>query len=329
MKKMFAVLLAAALFAGSFARALDYPAQPITLICGWDAGGSSDLACRVIAKLANKYMGVSMNVVNRPGGNGAVSLGEMAARTRPDGYTIALCASGGFTTMPFVQETGYSIDDFTFLTGVSSEPLAVIVSASSGIDSLQDVKAAYEKNPQPVIYGMSGSNGHNHMYAIKMFRAMGVEDQIIPYSGASGAITALLGGEVDMILIHPGMVLPAIKSGEVKVIAMLYEKRIPAFPDVPTVEELGLGKIHAETYKGLLVPKATPLEVVAYLNEKINEIMKDGEYTGFLAANGIEPSLFLKPGQFRQALDADIQTLWPLMEELKVLKAGAVRPAAK
>lgn len=326
MKKMLAVLLAAVLMTGASVRALDFPNQPVTLVCGWAAGGSSDLMCRVIAKLSEKYMGVTMNVVNRDGGNGAVSLGEMAARTAPDGYTMALCASGGFTTMPFVQDTGYTIDDFEFVTGISSEPLAVIVSSNSEIKSLQDIVDRYKEDKAPVIYGMSGSNGHNHMFAIKIFRAMGVEDQIIPYSGASGAITALLGGEVDVILVHPGMVLPSIASGEVKPVAMLYDKRIPAFPDVPTVEELGYGRLHAETYKGLIVPKATPPEVVAYLNEKITAIMQDKEYIDFLANNGIEPSLFTKPGEFRAALENDVQALWPLMEELKVLKPGAARP---
>lgn len=327
LKRILAVAAVALFAATSFSAALDFPKQPLTVVCGWAAGGSSDLTCRMVSKLAKKYFGVNANVVNRPGGNGAVALGEMAARTKADGYTIALFASGGFTTMPFVQETGYTIDDFAFIIGSTSEALAVVVREDSELKNLQDIVGMYKKTGDPVNYGMSGSNGHNHMYTIKMFENMGVKEQIIPYPGASGAITALLGEEVEMIMVHPGQVISNIESGDVRLIAMVYNERLAAFPDCPTVEEQGFGKVHADTYKGFIAPKDTDPEIVKWLNEKMNAMMQDPEYIDFLAKNALEKNPYTKVGQIKEVLEKDVQELWPLMEELKVLKPGAVRPA--
>lgn len=327
MKRIWCLVLLAALAAVPGAAALDYPTQPITVVCPWAAGGSSDLTCRIVVKLARRYFGVNANVVNRPGGNGAVYLGEMASRAQTDGHTISLFASGGFTTMPFVQETGYSIDDFAFIIGSTSEALAVIVSGDSDLQSLQDVVERHQRDGEPVNYGMSGSNGHNHMYAIKMFENMGVDQQIIPYPGASGAITALLGGEVEMIMVHPGQVLSNLESGDVRLIAMMYNERLPSFPDCPTVEEQGFGAIHADTYKGFLLPAGTDPEIVAWLNEKMNAMFQDPEYLDFLKLNALERNPYTAVNEVRTVLEKDIQILWPLMEELGVLRPDAVRPA--
>ncbi|MDR1519590.1 MAG: tripartite tricarboxylate transporter substrate binding protein [Planctomycetota bacterium] len=327
-RTVFAAFLVIATATVSPLHGIDYPTQPITLVCPWDAGGSSDLSCRVIGSLGRKYMGTTINVVNRPGGNGAVAYGEMASRTKADGYTMSLCASGGFNSMPFVQDTGYTIDDFEFIAGTTTEPLAVIVHSDSDLHNLQDIVDRFKKTGEPVAYGMSGSNSPNHLYTIKMFRNMGVKEQIVPYSGAAGALTALLGNEVEMIIIHPGMVLGSIENGDARVIAMMFKDRVPTFPDVPTVEEQGFGLIHVETYKAIIVPRDTNPEIVKWLNEKLNLIMQDQEWIDFLKNNGIEKTRYKQLGEYRNALEKDIQLLWPLMEELKLLKPGAVKPSA-
>lgn len=305
--------------------ALNYPTKPITIICPWAPGGSSDLTVRAIASLSPKYLGVNMNVVNREGGNGAVALTEMARTTAADGYTISLCSAGNFTTMPFVQDVGYEIDDFKFVIGTTSEPLAVIVRSNSQLKSLKDIVDRYQKDRKPVLHGQSGANGANHMHSIEMFRAMGVEERVVPYSGAATALAALLGDEVEMILIHPGMVMSHIESGDVRLIAMVYNERVPTFGDVPTVEEQGYGKVHAETYKSLIVPKNTDQAIVSWLTEQFDKMMEDPEYLAFLKNNGLERSYYLGD-EVSKVIKAEVLTLWPLMEELNILKKGAVKP---
>lgn len=305
---------------------LNYPTKPITIICPWAPGGSSDLTVRTIASLSEKYLGVTMNVVNREGGNGAVALTELAKTTAADGYTISLCSAGNFTTMPFVQDVGFAIDDFKFVIGTTSEPLAVIVKSDSELTNLKDIVDRYKKDGKTVLHGQSGANGANHMHSIEMFRNMGVPEKIVPYSGASAALAALLGGEVEMILIHPGMVISHINSGTVRLIAMVYNERVPTFGDVPTVEEQGYGKVHAETYKSLVVPAKTDPAIVSWLTARFDEMMADPAYIEFLKNNGLERSYYLGD-EVSKVIKAEVLTLWPLMEELKILKKGAVKPA--
>ncbi|MGE4283487.1 MAG: tripartite tricarboxylate transporter substrate binding protein [Clostridia bacterium] len=296
-------------------KTLDYPKKPITLIVPWAAGGSSDLTCRAIAALSQKYLGTAMNVVNREGGNGAVALTEMANKIKPDGYTISLSSAGNFTTMPFVQDVNYTIDSFKYLIGTTSEPLAVIVRKDSELNSLQDIV----KRGTKVLHGQSGSNGANHMHSKRLFKAMGVEEEIVPFSGASTAIAALLGGQVEMILVHPGMVMSSIESGEVKLISMIYNERVPTFPDVKTPEEEGFGKIHAETYKNLLVHADTDPKIIEFLTEKLDQLMRDPQFLDFLKNNGLERSYY-KGEEVKKVMQADSDILVPMMKELGIIK---------
>lgn len=321
-----AILLSALLGMPGLAKSLDYPRQPITLICPWAAGGSSDLSCRTIASLSRKYLGAPMNVVNRPGGNGAVALGELANNIRPDGYTISLFSNGGFITMPYIQDVTFNLDNLAFIIGTTSEPLAVIVRADSQLTSLKDVVNRYRRTKIPVTNGQSGINGVPYMFSVLMFRNMEVEQNVVPYPGASEALSAMLGGEVEMIIIHPGMVLSSLQSGEARLIAMIYNRRVPTFPDCPTVEEQGFGQVHAETYKGLVAPAATDPAIIEWLADGMRKIEKDPVWLDFLKNNGIEPTLFDNGTAIKKALQGDVTRLWPVMEELKLLKPGAAKP---
>lgn len=327
-RRFFAAMVVCMTMMMSWTMALDYPTQPITIICPWAAGGSSDLTCRMVANLAKKHLGVAANVVNRPGGNGAVAYAELAKTIKPDGYTFSLFASGGFVVMPFVQDVGYNIDDFTFVIGTTSEPLAVVVRDDSDLKSLKDVVERFKKTGEPVVNGQSGINGAPYLFSVQMFNNMGVKSRVVPYPGASEAITALLGGELEMALVHPGQVLGNIQSGDVRLIAMVYGERVPSFKDVPTVEEQGFGRIHAETYKGFIIPAKTDPAIVAWLNERLAKLMDDPEYVKFLKNNGLEKSLYIKGDDVKAALRNDALKLWPSMEELKLLKPGVVKPAS-
>lgn len=327
MRIRFWAVLAAAVLLTTTSFALDYPTKPITLICPWAPGGSSDLTCRMVASLSRKYLGVNMNVVNRLGGNGSVALAEMANRTAADGYTLCLFAPGPFTIMPYVQDVSHSLDDFEFIIGTTSEPLAVIVRSDSDLKNLNDIVERYKRTNEAIVHGQSGSNSATHMYSVMMFRSLSVAEQIVPYRGASEALTALLGGDVEMIIIHPGMVLSALKNNDVRVIAMINNERAPSFPDVPTVEEQGFARIHCETYKGFIVPKGTDPAIVKFLNEKMRELTRDPEYLAFLKNNGLEVSTYMDGDAVVRAIDNDVQKLWPMIEELGLLKKGAVRPA--
>ena len=302
-----------------------YPTETINLYCPWAAGGSSDLMCRKISEMAGKYLGVEVNVTNVEGGNGAVALGEMASSVEPDGYTISLYSAGNFTTQPYTQDTAFSMDSFAFLKGVSSEPLGVLVPADSEWNCLQDVVDYYKATGETIIHGQSGSNGTNHMWSLVMFNNMGVEQQIVPYSGASGAIAALLGGEVPMIIVQPGQCLGNIEAGEIKCIALFSTGELAAFPGVQTIQQQGFGDVFCETYKGLVVPAGTDPAIVEWLEGKFTEMFADPEWEEFLLVNGI----FVQPLSGQGMVDrmkSEITTLWPMMVDMGILKEGAVQP---
>jgi len=302
-----------------------FPSETINLYCPWAAGGSSDLMCRKISEMAKQYLGVEVNVTNVEGGNGTVALGEMANNVAADGYTISLYSAGNFVTHPYTQDIAFSMDSFAFLKGVSSEPLGVLVPADSEWNCLQDVVDYYKATGETIIHGQSGSNGTNHMWSIVMFENMGVEQQIVPYSGASGAIAALLGGEVPMIIVQPGQCLGNIEAGEIKCIALFSTSELAAFPGVQTIQQQGFGDVFCETYKGLVVPAATDPAIVEWLEAKFTEMFADPEWEAFLNSNGI----FVQPLSGQGMLDrmkSEITTLWPMMEDMGVLKAGAVKP---
>lgn len=302
-----------------------YPEEPINLYCPWAAGGSSDLMCRKIAEMSKEYLGVNMNVTNVEGGNGSVALGEVANNTEGDGYTISLYSAGNFTTMPYTQDVTYSLDSFQFIKGVSSEPLGVIVRGDSEWNCLQDVVDWQKKTGEVVMHGQSGSNGTNHMWSIIMFENMGVKEQIVSYSGASGAIAALLGGEVPMIIVQPGQVLSSIESGDVKCIALFSTDSLDAFPGVQTIEQQGFGEVFCETYKGLVVPADTDPAIVEYLEEGFTKMFASQEWEDFLTSNAI----FVQPLSGSGMVDrmkTEITALWPMMERLGILKDGAVQP---
>jgi tripartite-type tricarboxylate transporter receptor subunit TctC len=268
-----------------------------------------------------------MNVVNKVGGNGVVSLTELAKNTAADGYTMAMMACGNFITAPYVSEVNYTMDDFIFVTGTTTEPLAVAVRGDSPISSLKDIVDQYKKDGEPVMHAQAGKNSVNHLHSIRMFNNMGVLEQIVPYSGAATAIAALLGGEVDIAIVHPGQVIANIQSGDIKLVAMIYKERVSKFADVSTVEEQGYGAVSSEVYKALLVPAGTDQKVVDYLREGLNNLTNDPEFLEFLNANAIEKSTYLDDASNRQALLRDIDRLWPVMDELGLLIPGAVPPA--
>lgn len=306
---------------------LDFPKKPITLVCGWAAGGSSDLTCREIASLSPKYLGVDMNVQTMTGGNGAVSLTTVSKNTKSDGYTIALSTSSLFTTAPFISDLNFSADDYVFLTGVTSEPLAVVVRADSPLKNLDDVVAKYKKDGKSILHGQGGKNGAVHLNSLRLFNELGVGEELVAYSGASTALVGMLNGEVDMAIVHPGMALSQVQSGQARILAIVYKNRIPAFPDAKTVEEQGYSALSCDVFKFLVIKSDTDPAIIEYLRKGLNEMINGPEFKEFLSNNVIQPCVYNDDESLRNAVNDEIQNFWPIMEELGLLKVGAIRPA--
>lgn len=306
-----------------------YPSSPITLYCPWAAGGSSDLMCRQISSMLGKYAdNAVVNVVNREGGNGAVCLGEIAqASGNDDGYTMSFASDATLSINPYVNELLYSADDYTIVGAVAAEYIGLFTRADSQYNSLQDIVDDYAASGKVLKHGQSGAYSRNHLTSMVMFQNMGVKEEIVAYGGASEAIAALLGGDIDFILVAPGQALPYLESGDMKGIAMLSEVRAAAFPDIATVEEQGFGKVSAVANRIVVVPSSTDAEIVSYLRDAFAKLVEDPDWTSFLETNGIMECEWTAE-DLQKHLPEETLALWDVMESLDLLVDGAEKPVA-
>ena len=259
-----------------------FPKGTITFICPWDAGGSSDAISRVVADLGSTYFGTNCVVKNSGGAGGTVATTEFK-NSAADGYSICLEAIGVFTLQPFTRQVNYSLDDFTPVVALTSEPIVMVASKGSGITSLEDLKNAKEVN-----YGFSGSGSLMELSQKLLFEKMDKEATGISYDGSAATLAALLGDHIQVGVSHPGEVKQYIESGDVTPLGIFSEERDPreAFKDIPTFKEQGYD-VNMSVWKFMIVPKNTPADITAYISETLNKITADPKFTEFCEKNNL------------------------------------------
>lgn len=283
MKKIVALFLALSMvFTMAAVAFADYPSSTVTFICPWDAGGSSDLITREIADLFAKKTGVNTAVENQGGAGGTVATTAFAA-SAADGYSICQEAIGVFTLQPFTREVSYSIDDFVPVAMLSIEPIVMLVKADSGIESLADLLAKGS-----LLYGFSGAGSLMELSQKKLFTDAGADAVGIPYDGSAPTLAALLGGFVDCAVCHPGEALAYMESGDLKPIGVFSAERDSReqFNSIPTMKEQGYD-VTMSVWKFMIVPAATPADVVETLTGIMTEITSSEEYQTFCANNNL------------------------------------------
>ncbi len=270
-----AVLAAAALSTGALAA---YPDKPIQLIVPYGAGGSSDLLARAIAQVAPKHFPQPLVVVNKTGGGGIPGRVDVV-RAKPDGYTLLFgWGSGEDLVVPHQRKLPYDLfKDFETVCRMSIHSIVLAVPANSPYKTLADlVKAG--KSKEFLTASVSTKGGSVDITFLLFAKAAGIKVTTIPGTGGSSAITKLVGGHVDFGGGHPSEVLPHIKAGRLRALAVALEERDASVPDVPTFKEAGYDVVTAGSVKGVAVPKGTPKEVVQYLEKKFKEIADDPEF---------------------------------------------------
>lgn len=253
-----------------------YPEKEITLVVPWSAGGSSDLLARALTRAANKTIGKPIIVVNREGAGGGIATSEVA-QSKPDGYTVAIGASGLFTTQPFLKKVNYQISDFDFLIGISDEPVLLTVRADSPDKTLADFIKRAKAEGKVVKYGNSGMGTVPHLCLAYLFQLAEVNSQPVPYKSNTPALAALMGGHIDVSAAHPGEAIPQIKAGKIRALAISSTKRFDSLPDVPTMQELGY-KIDMGVKKFVMVPKGMPAGTRTVLVNTFEQAAADPEF---------------------------------------------------
>lgn len=283
MKRVIAVI-AVALFAflalpAATIAADTYPSKPVTGIVPMAAGGSSDLMARAIEKFWTKYAPQPMVIVNKPGGGGVVGT-EQVVRSRPDGYTLYIgYGSGHDVVMPSLQKMPYDpLKDLVAVARVSIHSVVIVTGAKSPFNSIKDVIAYSKKEGKPVTTAVSVKAGAVDLALTAFGKAAGVDIRTVPFSGGAEAVTALAGGHLMIGGGHPSEVIPHIKAGRFKALAVVLPQRDPTLPNVPTLKEQGIDVATWGSIKGLAAPAGTPKEVVKYIEGTIRKICNDPEF---------------------------------------------------
>jgi tripartite-type tricarboxylate transporter receptor subunit TctC len=249
-----------------------FPTKPIRIVVPYSPGGASDQMMRTIATEMSKTIGQTVYVENRPGAGGVIGMQEVA-RAAPDGHTLVAGNNGTHVVTPLVMKnTPYDpVKDFTPISLVQTTPLWLVVNPAIGVDSLEQLIALAKSKPGQVAFA---SPGNAHTLAIEHLAMMaGVKFSIIPYKGPAQALGDTIAGHVSVFFDTGMAVLPHVKSGKLKALAVASDKRLPMFPNTPTVAELGFPGYDAVGANLLSVPANTPPDVVAKLSKEIRRIV--------------------------------------------------------
>lgn len=304
----------------SGAQAQAYPNKPIRMIIGFPPGGSNDIVARILAPKLSELMGAQFVVENRAGANATIAA-EFVAKSAPDGYTVLLGSTSPLVISPHTYSNlPYdTMRDFAAVTTIAMTPEAVAVHPALPVKDLKTLIALAKMHPGKLDFASAGNGGLPHL-AIELFKTLAnLNLQHVPFKGAGPAVTDLLGGHVQGIIMDFPAVYAHMKSGKLRGIALTAEKRISLMPDLPTSGEQGLPGLLAVNWFAIMAPARTPAPVVSRLHTSLLKAVNAPDSKERLAAVGVEPFI-----QGSSALAADF-----LKDELvrwgKVAKASGAR----
>jgi tripartite-type tricarboxylate transporter receptor subunit TctC len=280
-----------------------YPARPVRIITPNAAGGSSDVLARLLGHKLTEGWGQQVVIDNRPGGNGYIG-GETLARAPADGYTLIVISPTHIIT-PLLMPAPYDpVKGFTAVAAIGSTDFLLALHPSLPAGTLQELIALAKSKPGQLNYASAGSGSPAHLANALFNMIAGVSMQHIPYKGGGPALTALIGGEVQLYFAIPIATLPHVKSGRLKAIAIGSDARLPSLPQVPTFAESGLPAFDIRIWYGVIAPPATPRPVVNKLSAEIARHLDTPDFRHRLSAEAMT-TLILSPPQFAALMQTD------------------------
>jgi tripartite-type tricarboxylate transporter receptor subunit TctC len=283
-----------------------YPDKPIRLIVPFPAGGPNDVIARVIGQRMSELLKQPIVIDNR-GGAGGVLGTDMLAKARPDGTTIAITSAGALVINPGIEKVAYdTLKDFAPITLVAKVPEMLVVATNVPATNLQELIALAKAQPGKLNFASSGPGSLPHLAGEFLKLSAKIDIVHVPYRGAAPAVNDLIGQQVQMAFLDLPVLLPQIKAGTLRGIAIGAPERAPTAMEVPTTAEAGLPELLAENWYGLLAPAGTPPDIVATLNRVAVEAMGDPVVKDKLAAQG---AILVgdTPEQFRSFIEAEIR----------------------
>lgn len=270
------VAVAALVLSEMPARAQTYPVKPITWVVPFTPGGVTDTTSRAISKKMGEVLGQPFVVENRPGVGGSLAT-EQVAGAPPDGYTVLYATSGTMAANLALYKTlkYQPLRDFIPVHGMFMSPTVLVVEASRPYKSMQELIAFAKANPGTLNYGSAGPGTGTHLTSEMVQTKTGTKMTHVPYKGSTPALHDLLGGRLDLMYDYTVTLLPHIKAGKLRALAVMGSKRLPALPDVPTIGEAGFPGLESSSWSGIVVPAGTPQPVVKKLSEAMHKALTD------------------------------------------------------
>jgi tripartite-type tricarboxylate transporter receptor subunit TctC len=277
--------LTLALAAAAPVLAADFPEREVKLIVNYGAGGNTDGASRALAQGMEKALGKPVVVENRAGAMGTIGPSYLA-RQAPNGYTMGVVTYSTQAIAPHLMKVSYKIDDFSFISGFGRYRYGLAVRGDSPYKSVQDLVTAAKKG-KGMFFG--APSAPNNLALFELGRVSGATFEQVSYKSGADTVTALLGGQVDVIVQNPSDILPHVKSGKMRMLASASPMRWPELPDVPTLKEAGYG-VEIDSWLGIAVPRGTPAEVVEKLHAAASATMKDPAVRDIMGRMGVDPA---------------------------------------
>jgi tripartite-type tricarboxylate transporter receptor subunit TctC len=272
----------------ALASAQNFPDRPIRLIVPFPAGGPNDIIARVVGQRMSELAGQPVVIENR-GGQGGVLGTDAVAKSKPDGYTIAITSAGALAISPSMEKVAYdTLKDLQPITLVATVPEMLVVATNVPAKDMSELVALAKAQPGKLNFASTGPGGLPHLAGELLKLTAKIDIVHVPYRGATPAVTDLLGQQVQMVFLDLPIILPQIKTGALRPIAVGSAERAPMAMEVPTTAEAGMPNLRIENWYGMVAPAGTPPAVVAALNGIATEAMRDPAVKEKLASQGTE-----------------------------------------
>jgi tripartite-type tricarboxylate transporter receptor subunit TctC len=282
-----------------------YPSKPIRLILPFPPGGATDILGRIIGQKYAERLGQPVVPENRPGAAGNIGL-ETAAKARPDGYTIVLTSPTITISPTLSKKLNYDpIKDLAPISLVAQTHIVVVVRTSLPVKNLKEFVEYAKANPGKLNFGSGGLGTSTHLANELLNSLAQIKMAHVPYKGANQAMVALMGNEIDMVLIVVPNAGPQIQAGKVRALAVLSNQRVPALPNVPTVKEAGIDNCDVASWYGILAPAGTPRDILNRLNTEWVKIAAMPDTMEKMQSAGAEP-MSSTPEQFADFIKTEI-----------------------
>jgi tripartite-type tricarboxylate transporter receptor subunit TctC len=319
MRKLIAAITLVALAGIANAQAQSFPSKQITLMVPFPPGGSTDVAARIMADKMRPILGQPVIIENVGGAGGSIAVGRLA-RAPADGYTIDI---GQWDTHvgSIIYNINYDLQkDFEPIGLISVNPQLLVAKKNLPANRLNELVAWMKANPGEAKF--VNQNAAAHVTGILMEKATGTQVTYIPYRGAGPAMTDLVSGQVDLLVVQGAVALPQIRGGTIKAIANLSPQRSASMPDIPTSDETGVPGLYMSGWFGFFAPKGTPKEALAKLNGAMTQVLDDPAVKAKFAELGLDVAS--KQQQTPEGLaafqKAEIEKWWP------IIKASGIKP---